>query len=79
MQQGSTSQVQDISVTHQYPLAIVPATEVITPIASHYEMTNKRTFYDAMEIEKEDNWATSKKQKIEVEGELVKVTKKKGK
>ena len=35
MQQGSTPPVQDISVTNQDPLAIVPTIEVITPISSH--------------------------------------------
>ena len=55
MQQGSTSLVQDVSIIEKYPLVIVPEAEAITPIASHSEMTNKRTFSDAMEIEHEDN------------------------
>ena len=49
MQQYSTSPVQDISVTQQDPLAILPTVEVITPISSDLEMTNKRTFLDVME------------------------------
>ena len=42
-------------------------------------MSNKRTFSDVMETKHEDNSTTSKKQKVEVEGEMVKVTETKGK
>ena len=52
---------------------------MITHIASHSKMTNKRTFSDAMEIEHEENSTTTNKQKVEVEGEMVKVTGTKGK
>ena len=52
---------------------------MITHIASHSKMTNKRTFSDAMETKHEDNSVTSKKHKVEVEGDLIKVTETKGK
>ena len=47
--------MQDISVTHQDPLVIVPVEEVITPIVSHSKITSKRTFSNAMETDQEDN------------------------
>ena len=72
-QLGSTSPMKDDDV-HPNPLAIVPAPHAITPIASNYEKTNKREFFDAMETDHEDNTTTSKKQKVESEGELIKVT-----
>ena len=62
MQQESTSRVKYVSVTKLDPLAVVPVVERISPIASHSEMTNKRTFSDAMETEEEDSSQTSKKQ-----------------
>ena len=55
MQQDPPSPVQDVSVTQQDPLDTIPTTEVITPIASHSEMTNKRTFSYGMEIDQEGN------------------------
>ena len=55
MQHDCTSSVHDTIFKQPYPLASVPAPQVITPIASHSEMTNKRTFYDAMEIKQQDN------------------------
>ena len=61
MQQDSTSLAQDISVTQQYPLDILPTAEVITPISSDLEMTNKRTFLDVIETEQEDSSETSKR------------------
>ena len=42
-------------------------------------MTNKRTFSYVMDIEQEDSSKTSKRKNIEVEGELVEVTKIEGK
>ena len=65
MQEDYKSPMHDTNVTQPYLLAIVPGPQVITPITSHSGMTNKRSFYDAMEIEHEDNSATSKKQKVE--------------
>ena len=41
--------MQDTNVTQPDPLSIVPVPQVITPIASHSEKTNKRTFSNAME------------------------------
>ena len=70
--------MKDVNDTQSYPLDIVPTPHIDTPIASHSEMTNKRTFSDAMETEHEDNTTTSKKKKIHVEGEVVKVKKTKG-
>ena len=64
--------------THSDPLSIVPSPQMNTPIASHSEMTNKRTFSDVMEIEHEDDSITSNKQKVEMEGEMVKVIETKG-
>ena len=61
IQQGSTSLVQDISITQLDPLVIMSTTKIITPIASHSEMTNKRTFSDDMETKQEHNSVKSKK------------------
>ena len=61
MQQESTSRVKYVSVTKLDPLAVVPVVERISPIASHSEMTNKRTFSDAIETEEEDSSQTSKR------------------
>ena len=59
---------------------VVPKAERISPIASHSEMTNKRTFSNAMETEEEEESSQFlKKQKIEEEGQMVKVTNTKGK
>ena len=41
MQQGSTYPMQDDNDIQPYPLDIVPTLQVITHIASHFEMTNK--------------------------------------
>ena len=41
--------MHDANVTQPNPLAIVLAPHVITPIVSHSEMTNKRTFSNVME------------------------------
>ena len=70
--------MQYISVTLPDPLAIISTVEIISLLVSHSEMTNKRTFSDAMETEQEDNSQTSKKQKTKDEGELVEVTNSEG-
>ena len=80
MQHGSTSLVKYASVTQPDPLVVVPIAERKSPIASHSKMTNKRTFSNAMETEEEEESSQFlKKQKIEEEGQMVKVTNTKGK
>ena len=79
MQQGSISQVQGVNDTQSDPLVIVPTPHAITPITSDFEMNNKRTFSDVMETEHEDNTKTSKKKKVEEEGQIIKVIETKGK
>ena len=74
MQQGSTSPMKYVSSTQRNPLIVVPISERISHISRHSERTNKREFSDAMDTDHKDN-TTSKKQKVESEGELMKVTK----
>ena len=49
MQQDSTSPMNDSSSTQPDPPVIVLVAEKITPIASHFERTNKRDFSDSMD------------------------------
>ena len=75
MQQGSSSPMKYVDVTQTDPLVVVPAElEMISLIASHYERTNKRDFFDSMETEEEGTAQTPKKQKVEKEVKMIQVT-----
>ena len=60
-QHGSKSLFKDDDDVHPYPFVVVPTTERISTIASHYERTNKMDFSDAMETKEEDTSQTAKK------------------
>ena len=49
-----STQVKDTEVSQQNPLAIIKATEVVTPNPSKLEVTSKRTHSDVMETEEEE-------------------------
>ena len=68
---GDTSPQRELS-------SIVVATTHVTPLASFFEKLNKRDFLEAMDIDEEATSRTPKKKNIEKVGQLVPVTKAKG-
>ena len=67
--------MENVEVPQENPLVVLNATEVVTPIATSSEVTGKRTFSYAMEIEEEGSSDTSKRKKVEAERELVEIVK----
>ena len=73
MQEDSNSFVREITSLNPDTSKLISTAENITPFSNHSKMTNKRYFSDAMDNEEEDTTRTPKKQKTEVEGQLVQV------